>query len=88
MSKKLNLKRTGNQSMETIYEFSAYNQESIYGYGTENDAVQYLEWLNQGKEINLYEMSLSDLTDEQADNLAINLSENLADLDLIESDDN
>lgn len=74
--------------METTYEFAAYNTETIYGYGTEAEATQYLEWLNQGKEINLYEMGVSDLTDEQADTLAINLRENLADLDLIESGDN
>jgi hypothetical protein len=74
--------------METTYEFSAYNTETIYGYGTETEATQYLEWLNQDKEINLYEMGVSDLTDEQADTLAINLRENLADLDLIESGDN
>lgn len=67
--------------METTYEFSAYNQESIFGFGTENEAAQYLGWLNQGKEINLYEMAVSGLSDEQAEILAVNLREILADLD-------
>lgn len=70
--------------MEATYEFTAYNTEVIYGFGTESEAAQYLEWLNQDKEINLYEMSVSDLTDEQADTLAINLLDCLKDLDLVE----
>jgi hypothetical protein len=74
--------------METTYKFSAYNAESVYGFGTESEATQYLNWLNKGREINLFEMAVSDLTDEQADTLAINLRDNLLDLDLIEPGDN
>lgn len=74
--------------METTYEFTAYNNERIYGYGTENEASLYLGWLNRDREINLYEMAVSDLTDEQADTLAISLRDNLLDLDLIDSGDN
>ena len=67
--------------MESIYEFSAYNTELIHGFGTESEADQYLKWLNRDREINLFEMSESSMTMEQADKLAINLLENLADLD-------
>jgi hypothetical protein len=74
--------------MEATYEFSAYNTETIYGYGTESEAATYLEWLNSGRERNQYEMAVSSLTDDQADTLAINLRENLADLDLIDAGDN
>lgn len=74
--------------METTYKFSAYNTESVYGYGTESEATKYLNWLNKGREINFFEMEVSSLTDEQADTLAINLCDNLSDLDLIESGDN
>jgi hypothetical protein len=70
--------------MELTYEFTANNKESIYGYGTEPEAGIYLEWLNRDRLIDLYQMSESGLTEEQADTLAINLCENLADLDLIE----
>jgi hypothetical protein len=73
--------------METTYEFSAYNLESIYAFGTESEAARYLEWLNKDREINLFEMTVSNLTDEQAETLAINLCDNLLDLDLIESGD-
>jgi hypothetical protein len=74
--------------MEATYEFSAFNTQSIYGFGTESEAAQCLEWLNKDREINLFEMAVSSLTDEQADTLAINLRDNLLDLDLIESGDN
>lgn len=73
--------------MEATYEFSAYNTESVYGYGTENEAAQYLDWLNKGREVNLFEMAVSGLTEDQADTLAINLRDNLADLDLIDAGD-
>ena len=66
--------------METTYEFSAYNTESVYGFGSESEATQYLEFLNRGKEINLFEMAESSLTDEQADTLAVNLQDCLSDL--------
>jgi hypothetical protein len=74
--------------METTYEFTAYNSEKIYGYGSEAEAQIYLKWLNRNRGVNQYEMVESDLTADQADDLAFNLRENLADLDLIESGDN
>jgi hypothetical protein len=74
--------------METTYEFSAYNSEKLYGYGSQSDAQLYLKWLNKNREINQYEMAASSLTDEDANTLAFNLRENLADLDSIESGDN
>jgi hypothetical protein len=66
--------------MEATYAFTAYNTETQYGYGTESEAAKYLAFLNQNREINLYEMGVSDLTDEQADTLAINLRDCLNDL--------
>lgn len=59
--------------METTYNFSAHDTESIYGFGTESEASLYLIWLNKDREINLYEMAVSGLTDEQADALDIDL---------------
>lgn len=66
--------------MECTFEFSSYNSESIYGFGTRAEASLYLTWLNRDKEINLYEMAESLMTMEQADALAINLLENIQDL--------
>jgi hypothetical protein len=65
--------------MESTYTFTAYNTETQYGYGTENEAQQYLSFLNRDREINLYEMEISGLTDEQADTLAFNLRDSLND---------
>jgi len=42
------------------YEFTAYNSEAIYGYGTESDANQYCDHLNKGREINVYGASVAD----------------------------
>jgi hypothetical protein len=67
--------------METTYEFSAYNTESIYGFGSEAEATQYLRWLNRGRTVNLREMNESTLSDEQAETLAINLRDELQDLE-------
>ena len=67
------------KQMEATYAFTAYNTETQYGYGTENEAQQYLNFLNQDREINLYEMEVSGLTDELADTLAFNLRDGLND---------
>lgn len=74
--------------MDTVYEFTAYNTEKIYGWGSEEEARLYLDWLNQKREINQYGMAESDLTAEQADTLAIHLRDCLGDLGLIEAGDN
>jgi len=36
------------------FKFSAYNSESIYGYGTIDEAESYLSILNKNREINHY----------------------------------
>jgi len=68
--------------MEATYEFSAYNTESVYGYGTTAEASQYLAFLNKGRDINLFEMAVSDLSEDRAEALAVNLRDSLRDLDL------
>ncbi len=69
--------------METTWEFSAYNTESEYGFGTEREARIYLDFLNKDREINWYEMSEAALSDEQAEQLAFNLADGLVELGLI-----
>jgi hypothetical protein len=36
------------------YEFTAYNAQAIYGFGTEQEADGYSDILNRGREINVY----------------------------------
>lgn len=55
--------------METTYLFSVYNTENHYGYGTLTQAQQYLEQLNNDRDINLCEMEKTFLTDDEAENL-------------------
>ena len=66
--------------METTYAFTAYNTETQYGYGTEDEALKYCKFLNRDRENNCYQVYESDLTDEQADTLAFNLRDCLNDL--------
>lgn len=40
--------------MEHWYEFRAYNTQVLYGYGTADEADQYTDILNAGREINHY----------------------------------
>ena len=66
--------------MEMTYEFAASNAETLYGYGTEREALLFLEHLNSNREINLFQVFESALTDEEADAAGvINLMEELAD---------
>ena len=64
--------------METTYEFSGYNREKIYGYGTETVAKSYLDWINKNLTYNLYEMAVSDLPSNELEIVASDLSEDLA----------
>lgn len=65
--------------MEATYKFSAYNTESVYGYVTEVEADRYLDLLNKGREVNLFEMeSVSLAPDEDA---TVNLCDALQDLE-------
>lgn len=41
--------------MEGFWKFSAYNTECCYGFGTELEAALWLDFLNKGKELNLFE---------------------------------
>ena len=66
--------------MEATYAFTAYNTEAEYGFGSESQAAEYLAHLNKDREINLYEMEVSDLTDDEAENLAFNLADCLNNL--------
>ena len=67
--------------METTYKFSAYNTESIYGYGTEDEATRYLEFLNYRRSFNLYEKEISGLTDEQSEDISFSLCQVFIEID-------
>lgn len=55
--------------MLTLYKFSAYNTQAMYGWGDDTEAAAYCDFLNIGREIgarhphrNVY--SYSEITDE------------------------
>ena len=64
--------------METTYALTAYNSETIYAYGTLEDAHEYCEWLNRRRDVNLYGPEAVDMTDEEAENKCINLIDEIA----------
>lgn len=37
-----------------LYEFRAYNSQTMYGWGSEHEAELYCESLNRNREINVY----------------------------------
>lgn len=72
--------------MEKWFAFRSYNSQTIYGFGTDQDADRYIDTLNTGREINVYgayalgedeagELGLDDNTD------ALNLDDALAEID-------
>ena len=52
--------------MLTLYKFSAYNTQAVYGWGDDADAALYCDFLNRNREVNVY--SYSEITD--ADEIA------------------
>lgn len=50
--------------MEKWYAFKAYNSQTHYGYGTEEEAERYTQKLNENREINVY--GAYQLSDEEA----------------------
>ncbi len=43
---------------EGYYVFSAHSSETVIGYGVEAQAIKYRNYLNRGREINLYQYEL------------------------------
>lgn len=48
--------------MLTLYKFTAYNTQAMYGWGDDQEADAYCEHLNRNREINVY--SWTEITDE------------------------
>lgn len=63
----------------TTYAFTAYNAETLYGYGTEQQADCYLEWLNKNRG-DIWNVEVSGLTDEEAVDRYFNLSDEIGEL--------
>lgn len=40
--------------MLTLYKFTAYNTQAMYGWGDDAEADAYCEFLNRNREINVY----------------------------------
>ena len=73
-------------TQELWWEMVAYNTESLYGYGTEDEAREWAKHLNRGKEINLFspeplddEKAIDDLNDGKR-NDGVNLADELAEI--------
>jgi hypothetical protein len=49
--------------MHTLYVFTAYNTQAMYGWGKEADAEAYCAFLNLNREINVF--SWQEVTDEE-----------------------
>lgn len=47
------------------YAFRAYNTQALYGYGTKDEADEYCDLLNEGRNINFY--GAHELTEDEAD---------------------
>ena len=60
------------------YEFTAYNSETIYSYGTESEADQYCDHLNTNRESNVYAASVADGEDSEYCDHWNNLEDELA----------
>jgi hypothetical protein len=69
--------------METVFEFYSYNKETVYVFGTEDEAIRYLYWMNLGRGDGIYYMTESTLTLDEADTLAINLCDVLSDIESV-----
>lgn len=41
-----------------LFLFTAWNSQSVYGWGDESDAMQYADRLNADREVNLYGFDL------------------------------
>jgi hypothetical protein len=78
-------KATEAQKVEPIYTdystyaFTAHSAETLYGYGTENEAYCYLEWLNNNRG-DIWNVEVSGLTDEEAIDRCFNLADELGEL--------
>ena len=60
------------------YEFTAYNSQAIYGYGTKDVADRYCDHLNKGREINVYGYSIAEGSNEDYCDHWFNLDDELA----------
>jgi hypothetical protein len=57
-----NMKTIKLSKIETWYEFTAYNTPTLYGYGNQEEAEKYCDFLNKGREINMYGYSVAEGT--------------------------
>ena len=73
--------------IETTYKLNSPNKASIYIYGTEDEAIRYLELINSKIHFGLYQMEESGLTDEQAEDIAMSLSQLFIDIDDVDDDE-
>lgn len=66
--------------MNQLFKFTAYNAQAMFGWGDENEANAYCDFLNRNREINMY--SYEEITDdvERYDEQGINLADALQEI--------
>lgn len=65
--------------MPTLYKFTAYNSQAMYGWGNDAEADTYCDRLNRDREINVYSHSAITDADEIAEHDSNAEGVNLAD---------
>ena len=51
---------------ENWYEFTAFNSQSHYGFGTQAEAHKYCDLINRNREVNVYHARLMSVDETQA----------------------
>lgn len=65
------------------FAFRAYNTQTEYGFGSDNEAERYCDHLNAAREVNVYaahELSADEAAELDLDNRGFNLDDALAEI--------
>ena len=70
------------------FEFTAYNSQAVYGYGTKSEADKYCDHLNKGREVNVYGYGIAPWSNEDYSDDWNNLEDELAGIAEMEAEAN
>ena len=82
MTKQDLIKKIATGELLPIFKFEAYNTESFYGFGSEEEANRYCDHLNKDRDINVF--GAGEITDPEeyvmanSDSAIMNIEEELA----------
>jgi hypothetical protein len=63
------------EETKVVWEFYAFNTESQYAIGTENQALSYAAKLNENRDINLYDVVLIENASKMMEDSAFDLDD-------------